>query len=429
MGRVFKSLAAAVLAAVLAAALVGVFALQGWGRAALAPAGDAAAFAAAAKARLQAETKGNAAFVLVKAGQPVSEAFFSKGAPVDRDTQFQVASLSKWVTALGVMTLVERGKLDLDAPVSRYLTRWKLPASAFDNEKVTVRRLLSHTAGLTDGLGYGGFAPGAPIQSLEGSLTHAADADDGATGAVRVGLEPGAQFEYSGGGYALLQLIVEEVSGQPFNAYMTEAVLAPLGMTRSTYVLGPEPTDLAASYATDGSSAPFNRFTAVAATSLFTTAADLTRLVAAHWPGPNGEPVGRGVLRPDTLVAMRKPQAQQFGADIWGLGVVLYAPNNRNDFVIGHDGNNGPAINTAVRLDPATGDGVVVLETGDKLAATKLAGAWEFWATRQVDLLTLTMEAGAILRNAALAAGGGFLVAFALVWRWTRRRTVDALAA
>ena len=69
------------------------------------------------------------------------------------------------------MTLVEAGKLDLDAPVSTYLTRWSLPTSEFDNSGVTVRRLLSHTAGLTDGLGYGGFAPGQLVQPIEASLT------------------------------------------------------------------------------------------------------------------------------------------------------------------------------------------------------------------------------------------------------------------
>ena len=93
--------------------------------------------------------------------------------------------MSKWVTAWGVLTLVEAGKLDLDKPVSTYLTRWKLPPGAFPNDGVTVRRLLSHMAGLTDGLGYAGFKPGVPLQRLEDSLTRAADASPGADGAVR----------------------------------------------------------------------------------------------------------------------------------------------------------------------------------------------------------------------------------------------------
>lgn len=395
--------------------------LEGWWRKPLAPFGDTARFAAAATARLKADSHGNAAFILSDGGKLVTEQFVSKGAPVDRDTRFQVASLSKWATAWGVMTLVEQGKLDLDAPVSKYLTRWKLPPSDFDNDKVTVRRLLSHTAGLTDGLGYGGFKPGAPVQTLEASLTHAVDASPGHDGRVRVGHKPG-EFEYSGGGYTLLQLIIEEVSGKPFNTYMNQAVFAPLGMTRSTYVLEDAPSNLAEFYDVDGSRATHYRFTALAAASLYTSAADMTRLIAAHRPGPNGEPAGRGVLKPNTLAAMRMPEARQYGIEVWGLGVILYAPNNRGDFIIGHDGNNDPAINTAVRLDPATGDGIVMLETGNKLLATELAGEWVFWSTHHVDLLTAKMEAGTTVKTVAIGGGIAFVLAFLLVWRLTRRR-------
>ncbi|MBK6705908.1 MAG: serine hydrolase [Caulobacteraceae bacterium] len=102
-----------------------------------------------------------------------------------------------------------------------------MPDGAFRrNVQVTARRLLSHTAGLTDGLGYGGFAPGQTVQRLEDSLTHASDASPDADGRLRVGAEPGENFLYSGGGYALLQLVIEEVSGEPFNDYMQRAVLS-----------------------------------------------------------------------------------------------------------------------------------------------------------------------------------------------------------
>ena len=160
---------------------------------------------AAIRKTIDKNRRGNVAFVLIESGKVFDEHFTSVGQPVDRDTLFQVASMSKWITAWGVMTLVEAGKLDLDAPVSTYLTRWSLPKSEFDNSGVTVRRLLSHTAGLTDGLGYGGFAPGQPKSGrIEAILTRAADASPGAVGAVRVGIEPGSAFEYSGGGYTLL---------------------------------------------------------------------------------------------------------------------------------------------------------------------------------------------------------------------------------
>jgi CubicO group peptidase (beta-lactamase class C family) len=417
--RFLKSLMAALLAAGLVTAVIVAGTLGGWWRKPLAPAGDVAAFAAAATARINAESKGNAAFILVKHGKPVAEFFVSKGAPVDRDTQFQVASLSKWTTALGVMTLVEQGKLDLDAPVSRYLTRWKLPPSAFGNDKVTVRRLLSHTAGLTDGLGYGGFKPGEPVQSLEASLTRAADASPGADGATKVGKEPGS-FAYSGGGYTLLQLVIEEVSGQRFNTYMTETVFKPLGMTRSTFSPPETPTNVAEFYDVDSSRAIHYRFTALAAASLYTSAADMARLIAAHTPGPNGEPAGRGVLKPETLAVMRKPEARQYGADIWGLGVVLYAPIDKGDFVIGHDGINAPAINTTARMNPATGDGIVILESGNKRLATAIAGEWVFWSTGYVDTFVVLMELRSTLMRIAIGSGLTFLIVFLLVWRLVR---------
>lgn len=421
MKRFFLSLFAGLLAAALAGAIVLFGSVEGWGRPRLAPAGETAQFAAALAARLDSDSKGNAAFILVEDGVPVSEHFVSRGAPVDRDTQFQVASLSKWATAWGVMALVERGKINLDAPVSRYLTRWQLPATEFDNGQVTVRRLLSHTAGLTDGLGYAGFAPGVPVQPLEDSLTRAVDASPGADGRVRVGMEPGS-FEYSGGGYTLLQLIIEEVSGQTFNDYMKQAVFTPLGMTRSTYLLEEPETNVAEFFDADGSRATHFRFTSLAATSLYTSAGDMSRFIAAHRPGPNGEPVGRGVLGAETLSAMRRPHASEMGADIWGLGVMLYAPNNAGDFIIGHDGDNEPATNTAVRLDPATGDGIVLLETGNKRMATTLAGEWVLWTSGKVDFLTVTMELNQMLTWAAIGAGIAFLAVFLIVWRLARRR-------
>lgn len=402
-------------------ALVGAGTLEGWWRRPLAPQGDTAAFAAAADRVIAAESTGNLAFTLIEQGRPVHERFASKGAPVDRDTLFQVASLSKWITALGVMTLVDAGRIDLDAPVDAYLKRWKLPASEFDNRQVTVRRLLSHTAGLTDGLGYGGFAPGQPVQPLVESLTRAADASPQAEGAVKVGLQPGGGWKYSGGGYTLLQLLIEDVTGEPFAAYMRRAVLDPLGMTRSTFLLPePWPANVAEIYGPGGTKAIHYRFTATGAASLYTSTADLTRLIAAQRPGADGAPAGRGVLRPATLAEMRRPHAAQYGADIWGLGLVLYAPNNADDFIVGHDGNNFPAINTAARFDPASGDGVVVLETGDDLLATRLAGEWVFWRTGHVDALTVLMEIKQTL--IILAVGWGVILLGAGVFGWRMRR-------
>jgi CubicO group peptidase (beta-lactamase class C family) len=284
---------------------------------------------------------------------------------------------------------------------------------------VTVRRLLSHTAGLTDGLGYNGFAADTEVQSLEASLTHAADADTGGDGRVRVGVEPGAGWNYSGGGYTLLQLVIEEVTGEDFAAYMQRAILDPLGMERSTFAPDTATTNVATVYDEAGTTLAPRRYTALAAASLYTTVADLTRFVRVHVVGPEGEPPGRGVLAPETLQRMREPHAHQFGAAIWGLGTILYVPNGHDDFVIGHDGNNSPAINTAARVDPATGDAIIVLETGNRLLATELAGEWTFWKTGALDLLSVVTETP---RMIGIIAVGWVLVIVAVIVVARRRR-------
>ena len=107
--------------------------------------------------------------------------------------------------------------------------------------------------------------------------------------------------------------------------------------------------------------------------------------------GKNKEPVGRNVVKPETVKMMRKPHGQSMGVDIWGLGTVLYATTEGNDFIIGHDGKSTPPINTAIRLNPETGDGIIILETGNPIVATKLASEWVFWKTGKVDTFLFPM--------------------------------------
>jgi CubicO group peptidase (beta-lactamase class C family) len=162
--------------------------------------------------------------------------------------------------------------------------------------------------------------------------------------------------------------LVEEVTGEAFESYVQRTVLQPLGMNRSTFAIDPETTpNLAAIQTADGTNAPHRWFTALAATSFYTTTEDLTLFVLAHLPGTDGQPIGRGVLKPETVTLMRKPHASVLGADMWGLGTMLYVPNGQGDFIIGHDGKNEPAINASARLNPANGDSIILLETGKPL--------------------------------------------------------------
>lgn len=392
MKRMFIKIIVTALALIVWTCVVFYGTVEGWFHPAIAKPGTTQSFIEATQKEIESHFTGNFAMAILEDGVVEREIFYSAGRLVDRNTVFQVSSLSKWISAFGVMKLVEDGKLDLDAPVSKYLTRWQLPSGEFDNDGVTVRRLLSHTAGLTDGLGYSGFEDGTPVQTIEQSLTKASDADNGASGSVRVGIEPGTAFRYSGGGYTLLQLLVEEVSGQPFDSFMKRSVFGPLGMIRSTYVWSDTSGyQLAEFYNTDSTQAKHYRYTSVAATSLYTSLSDLELFFQAHLDNQDGEPAGRNILKAGTVKMMREPHGRQMGVDVWGLGTILFANTDGGDFIIGHDGKSTPPVNTAVRLDPDTGDGIIILETGNPVIATRLASEWVFWKTGKVDTLLFPM--------------------------------------
>ena len=151
--------------------------------------------------------------------------------PVTTSTLFQAASISKPVSAMGALALVEDGKLTLDGDINRFLKSWKVPASAHTAKApVTLEGLLSHTAGLTVH-GFPGYAAGETVPTVPQVLDGAPPAN---TAPVRVDLDPGSQYRYSGGGI-IAQLAMTDVTGQPFPALMQRLVLGPLAMKESTY--------------------------------------------------------------------------------------------------------------------------------------------------------------------------------------------------
>ncbi len=401
---------------------VGFAAFNGWTRTPIAPRGDSDAFLSAISAKLDRENPGDGVIALVESGRITGLHVQARGGRLDGDSLFQIASLSKWVTAWGVLHLADEGRIDLDAPISRYVKRWSLPASPY-NDEVTIRRLLSHSAGFTDDLGYRGFAPGETPQTLEQSLTQASDAMPGRDGRVRVGVRPGGEWRYSGGGYTLLQLMIEDVTGEPFNAYMRRAMLAPLGMTGSTFVLDDATRPhVAPFFGEDGHAATHYTFTALAAASLYTSANDLARFLAAQCAGPNGEAPGRGVLKPETLRMMRQTASRKFGFPIWGLGLVRYAPTASGDVIIGHEGGNYPAINTTARVDPSTCDGFIALETGSVTEASTLGDEWVIWRNTRIGLPVFADSLKAYLPP--FFVGWAFILigALAALFLWRPRR-------
>lgn len=129
------------------------------------------------------------------------------------------------------------------------------------------------------------------------------------------------------------------------------------------------------------------RYASKAATAFTTSAADLSRFVLAQLPAVTEKPLDQ-----TTIDAMREPHGRSLGADIWGLGTILYAPTASGDYVFGHDGGNEPAINASARVNPDTGDGIVVLVTGSPSLATELGFHWTFWQTGMPDFFGIPSE-------------------------------------
>ncbi len=397
--------------------------LNGWWHKPVTTKKDTASLIAAVEEITRKEFVGNLVMAVMKDGKPEREFYFSNNKPADRTTVFQVSSLSKFVSATGIMKLAESGIISLDTPVNRYLKKWQLPESAFDNEKVTARRLLSHTAGLTDDLGYNGFGSRDSVQTLTSSLTKATDADEGVSGAVKVGIEPGSRWKYSGGGFTLLQLIVEETSGQTFNSFMTENLFKPLNMHSSTYL----PDDslnhrLCEFYNADQTPASHRYYTSLAATSLYTSLADLETFFQLFFKDDNGQPAGKGVLSPATLKSMRESHWDIMGERIFGLGCMLYIDIDDNEDIFGHDGKSTPPINTAIRMNPVTGDGIIVLETGNPDLATRIASDWVFLQTGKTDTLLFTMLMGKMIRIIIIGIIVIIIVTLATGFRLQKRK-------
>jgi CubicO group peptidase (beta-lactamase class C family) len=262
-------------------------------------------------------------------------------------TLYNVASISKVVTAWGVMRLVEQGEVELDAPISRYISRFKLPRSA-TNDGVTVRRVLSHTSGLSMSA-VPWYGPNEAVPSVPVMLADSKDP-------LRLIDRPGAAYHYSGGGYALLQLLIEQVTGERYEAFIARTIFGPLGMTHSTFEVPRSNVDAATAYDKSLRQEPHYRFAANAAAGLYTTAADLARFAMASTSTAGGA----GVLQRETLMAMQQ-QHQPEKQDAFGHGLgYSVVPLVSGGHLVGHSGSNEGW--TAIwDVMPSSGDGLAVL--------------------------------------------------------------------
>ena len=284
------------------------------------------------------------------------------GPPVVPETLFQAGSISKPVTAVAALALAQAGKLDLDADVNLALKGWKIPDHPFSRQsRVTLRGLLSHSAGTTV-QGFEGYPAGEPVPSLAEVLNGARPAN---SAPVLVEHEPGKQTQYSGGGYAIIEQLLVDVTGRPFPALLDDVVLRPFGMTHSSFAqpLSADRLPMAATpYRSDGAPVPGGPriHPELAAAGLWTTPTDLAHCLLATLDGLTGRRYS--VLSQSTTVEMLSPvlgsaEGLPPGLGRYGLGWLVRGTAPQRQFW--HNGVNHGFVNTMVIFE--NGDGAVVM--------------------------------------------------------------------
>lgn len=201
-------------------------------------------------------------------------------------TLFQAASISKSINSLGILKLVEQGKLGLDEDINNYLTDWKFP---YDEEskgkKISIAHLLSHRAGLSVH-GFAGYENGTKLPTTIETLNGAEPSN---SPAVRSVFEPGLKFQYSGGGTTITQLILENVTGEKYEDYLLKNVLSVLGMNESFFNQPPPENKiklLATGYNSNGTEVKekYHVYPEKAAAGLWTNPTDLAKyIIETQW--------------------------------------------------------------------------------------------------------------------------------------------------
>jgi CubicO group peptidase (beta-lactamase class C family) len=285
--------------------------------------------------------------------------------PVTTETLFQAASVSKSVTAFAALQLVQQGKLKLDEDVNSELVSWKVPENEFTKtEKVTLRRLLSHTAGLNVA-SFGGYLADELLPTTRQILDGQQPAKNEP---VRVEITPGKEFRYSGGGYVVIQQLLMDVTHKTFPELMHDLIFKPLGMTHSTFEvpisksLWPEAAKPYTNYETSAERGWPLGYPAMAPAGLWTTPSDLAHFVIEVQKAYRGD---SRLLSSPLAHEMLAYQSDE----IYGLGVALSQRGHPQWFW--HSGANGN-YKCVFGAFAATGQGLVIMTNGE--AGLRLIG-------------------------------------------------------
>lgn len=343
------------------------------------------------------------------------------GEPVTGDTVFEIASVTKPVTAWAMLKLAEEGRIDLDAPIESYLGGWTLPPSQFDHALVTARNILAHGAGLSKG-GDSGVDP----EEVPPTLLEAVDGATMEYGPVQVSHEPGEAYHYSSKGFVLLELAVETVTDEPFSDYVTREILRPLGMNSAAFGWTPE-LEARAAWGHDwyGNPLPHYEHATKAQGGLVATADDVARFLAASMLGAEGSEPGRGVITPDSVRKSFEPFLFTDDASKVGLGYNLHLGGQT---LVARKSGDHRGYKAIVFLMPKTGAGLVILANSDRAAPGIFADVACPWSRALQDdpLQGICLQLG-LLHNAHLAVGvlltaAGAAIAGIVMLGWRRGR-------
>ena len=278
---------------------------------------------------------------------------------VDTATLFQCASIGKIVTALAALQLVNKGLLSLDEDIHQKLRSWRLPDNEFtEQKKVTLRHLLTHSSGLTDNYGFKGYRPGSKIPNLLQILNAQSPANNNKS--LTINATPGTVERYSGGGFMIIQQLIQDLTGMPFERYVESLIFKPFGMVHSSYALYAD--SISGNYATahndDGK--PYRQFNyklypEQAAAGFWTTATDLARLAIAIQQMTGGQ---SNFLDKKLVDDMLKPQ-------INSMGLGMHVKGDKKPVGFWHAGNN-EGYTGILMASIETGQGAVVLTNSNQ---------------------------------------------------------------
>lgn len=292
---------------------------------------------------------------------------------VSDTTRFNIGSVSKSMTAWGVMKLVEDGMIDLDDDVDQYLERWHLPSTDYDNRRVTIRRLLNHTSGLSTypiNESINGYPVGSTLPSIEEALSR----EYPVFGNLRLIEQPGENYHYNNGNYLILQLLIEDVTGKSFQKYMDSVVFDPLSMQHTGYANN---RDVATGYDENNEPYAIVDYVERGSGGVMTTAKDLASFLCAIDSDGEHEP-GRGILKPETVDMMLTPTLETRGLSGLGYQVNLL---RKFGYFIGHEGAN-EGFRSIFLFDPQKHAGIVILSNSDKGGRifAEVICMWTKWA-------------------------------------------------